>query len=96
MKLLRAGAALSATVALFYTLCTVVEVALPDQFMNFMIALFHGLDFSKLVSPEPYRWTSFVYALIVMAVWAFAAGAFFAFVHNTLAGLGRRHVMQHE
>ncbi|MBK4734642.1 DUF5676 family membrane protein [Noviherbaspirillum pedocola] len=96
MKPLRTGLALSATVALFYSLCTLVEVALPNQFMNFMNALFHGLDFSKLVSSEPYHWASFIYALIVMAVWAFAAGAFFAFIHNTLAGVGHRHVMQHE
>jgi hypothetical protein len=97
MKPLRTGLALAATVALFYSLCTLVEVALPSQFMNFMNALFHGLDFSKLASSEPYRLASFLYALLVMAIWAFAAGACFAVIHNVLSGARRRmHLMQHE
>ncbi len=97
MKPLRTGLALAVTVALFYSLCTLVEVALPNQFMNFMNALFHGLDFSKLASSEPYRWTSFLYALVVMAIWAFAAGAFFAIIHNALSSVRHRmHLMQHE
>jgi hypothetical protein len=100
MKPLRTGLALAATVALFYSLCTLVEVAFPSQFMNFMNALFHGLDFSKLMSSEPYRWASFIYALIIMAIWAFAAGAFFAIVHNALSSarqrMERMHLMQHE
>jgi hypothetical protein len=97
MKPLRTGLALSVTVALFYSLCTLVEVAMPSQFMNFMNALFHGLDFSKLASSEPYRWTSFLYALLVMAIWAFAAGTCFAVIHDMLSGARRRmHLMQHE
>ena len=97
MKPLRTGLALAATVALFYSLCTLAEVAFPNQFMNFMNALFHGLDFSRLVSSEPYRWASFIYALVVMAIWTFAAGAFFAIIHNALSSARHRmHLMQHE
>jgi hypothetical protein len=71
MKPLQTGLALSATVALFYTLCTVVEVTWPDQFMGFMNALFHGLDFRKLITSDAYDWSSFFYALILMTIWAF-------------------------
>jgi len=97
MKPLHAGLALSATVALFYSLCTLVEVTWPNQFMGFMNALFHGMDFGKLATSAPYSWASFSYALVVMALWAFAFGAFFAFIHNMLSGVRRRfHMMQHE
>ena len=97
MKPLQTGLALSATVALFYTLCTVVEVMWPDQIMGFMNALFHGLDFRKLITSETYDWSSFFYALVLMAVWAFALGSFFALIHNALSEARRRlHRMQHE
>jgi hypothetical protein len=97
MKPLQTGLALSATVALFYTLCTVVEVMWPDQFMGFMNALFHGLDFRKLMTSDAYDWSSFFYALVLMTIWAFALGFFFALIHNALSGVRRRiHMMQHE
>ena len=96
MKPLRTGLALSATVALFYTLCTAVEVTWPDQFMGFMNALFHGLDFRKLLTTETYEWASFVYALVVLAVWGFGIGAFFGWIHNALSSARGHHVMQHE
>ena len=97
MKPLHTGLALSVTVALFYSLCTLVEVILPNQFMGFMNALFHGLDFGKLAIFETYNWASFIYALVVMSLWAFAFGAFFAFIHNMLSGARSQfHMMQHE
>ena len=96
MKPLKTGLALSATVALFYTLCTLVEVTWPNQFMGFMNGLFHGLDFRKLMTTDPYNWASFLSALVILAVWAFAAGAFFAWIHSVLFSAQRRHVMRHE
>jgi hypothetical protein len=85
MKPLHTGLALSATVALFYSLCVLIEVLLPVQFMGFMNALFHGLDFRILQSAEPYRWQAYVYALVKMAVWAFAIGVFFAWLSNAIS-----------
>lgn len=96
MKPLQTGLALSVTIAIFYALCTLVEVLWPEQFMGFMNALFHGLDFRKLFTSEPYRWSSFFYALVILAVWGFAIGTFFAWLHNTLFGLRRHHIAQHE
>ena len=95
MKPLNTGLALSATVALFYSLCTLLQVAWPDQFMRFMNALFHGLDFQQIMTTEPYRWSSFLSALVILALWAFGAGAFFVWVHNALSGKQARPVMQH-
>jgi 2TM family of unknown function (DUF5676) len=96
MKPLPTGLALSATVVLFYSPCALVEVAWPDQFMRFMTALFHGLDFRKLVTIATCNWSSFLYALAILAVWAFAAGASFARARIALSSLQGRHVMRYE
>ncbi len=85
MKPLSTGITLSFTVAIFYSLCTLIWVIWPDPFMGFMNALFHGLDFRKLQTTEPYAWSSFFYSLIVMAVWGFAIGAYFAWLHNLIS-----------
>ncbi len=54
--------------------------------MNFMNALFHGLDFRRLQTDQPFSWWSVTYPAIVFAVWFFAAGAFFAWLQNMLKG----------
>jgi ABC-type sugar transport system permease subunit len=82
-------------VAVFYALCTLVEAMLPVQFAGFMNALFHGLDFSRLATPAPYAWTSFVYALVILSAWAFAAGTFFGWLHNALSGWHFRRKVRH-
>lgn len=96
MKPLQSGLALSATVSLFYTLCTVIEVLAPDQFIAFMNALFHGLDFRALRSSEPYRLQAYFYALFVMAIWAFAIGFFFAWLRNAFDRFHFHGVVKHE
>ncbi|MXN79090.1 hypothetical protein GR157_30740 [Burkholderia sp. 4701] len=58
MKPFKTGVTLSATVLLFYALCTLVWAALPEPFMNFMQALFHGLDFRRLQTSAPLSWWS--------------------------------------
>lgn len=85
MKPLQTGLTLSITVSVFYSACTVVEVLWPVQFMSFMNALFHGLDFRLLQTTAAFSWPNFLYALCIMALWAFAAGSFFAAVHNVLS-----------
>lgn len=86
MKPLQTGVALSLTMIVFYSLCALAAVMWPDSFMKFMNSLAHGLDFRKLVATEPYTWTSFFGALTVLAVWGFAIGAFFAWLHNVVSG----------
>ncbi|SCK28475.1 hypothetical protein VAR608DRAFT_2372 [Variovorax sp. HW608] len=91
MKPLKTGVILSSTVVVFYALCTVVWIAFPESFMSFMNALFHGLDFRRLETGQALSWWSVVYPAVVFAVWFFAAGAFFAWLYNLLAGDDRSH-----
>lgn len=95
MKPLSTGLALSVTVAVFYTLCALVEVLWPAQFMGFMNALFHGMDFRVLQTAELHPWRDYFYALAVMALWAFGIGALFAAVRNGLAHLHFHRPLRH-
>lgn len=82
---LRTGIALAVTVGLFYALCTLVWVAAPGAFMNFMNNLFHGMDFSSMVEPQPFAFLGFFTALLVLSSWAFFVGTFFAWLQQRLA-----------
>ena len=95
MKPLQTGVALSVTVAVFYSLCALVEVLWPTQFMGFMNALFHGMDFRLLQTVALHPWSDYFYALGVMALWSFAMGAFFAAVHNAVAHVHFHRPVQH-
>lgn len=81
---LRTGIALAVTVAVLYTLCTLAWLAAPGAFLGFMNNLFHGIDFSPLLKPAPFSWGGFIEALLVMSVWAFLAGTFFAWGYRRL------------
>ena len=82
---LRTGVALAVTVAVLYILCTLVWLAAPGPFLDFMNGLFHGMDFTPLLRPAPFAWGGFVEALVVMTVWAFLAGTCFAWLRQRLA-----------
>ncbi len=84
MKPLATGIALSFTLVIFYSLCTLAAVMWSNQFMEFMNGFFHRLDFTKATS-EPYSGTSFFAALAVLPLWGLAAGAFFAWLHNAIS-----------
>jgi len=78
---IRTGMALAATVAVGYTLCTLVFWIWPEAAANFMNALFHGLDFRKLQGgPALFSFGSFLYALVVMTAWSFGLGALFGWI----------------
>lgn len=78
---LATGTALAITVGIGYAACALVFRAWPDASMEFMNALFHGLDFRKLASGSaPFVFGSFFYALFVAVVWAFGLGALFGWV----------------
>ena len=79
------GAALAVTASIGYAACALAFRAWPDAAMQFMNALFHGLDFGKLArGPAPFDFGSFLYALLVMVVWAFALGAVFGWLVERL------------
>lgn len=81
---LRIGIAFAVTVGLFYALCALAWLLAPGAFLSFMDSLFHGMDFSGMVRPQPFAWWGFLVALVVLGVWAFAAGTFFAWLMNRL------------
>lgn len=85
----KTGVVLAATVAVGYTLCTLVFWAWPEGSATFMNGLFHGLDFRKLQSgPQLFSFGSFGYAAAILAAWAFFLGTFFAWLATRL-GVGR-------
>ncbi|MDC6177091.1 DUF5676 family membrane protein [Ralstonia solanacearum] len=86
MKPFVTGVTLSATVIIFYTLCTLVWLAAPEPFMDFLGMLFHGVDFKKLQTGHALTWWAVLYPAVIFAVWFFAVGAFFAWLYNILSG----------
>jgi large-conductance mechanosensitive channel len=86
-NVIRTGAAFAITVAVGYALCTLVFWIWPEVAAGFMNALFHGLDFRKLQSgPAAFSFGSFLYALVVMAMWAFGLGTLFSWLFARLGG----------
>ena len=86
---LRLGATLSLTVAIGYAACAALWAIWNEPALDFLNALFHGLDFRRIALPRsPYDAWLFVYPLLVMAAWAFFIGALFATINNLL----NRHV----
>jgi hypothetical protein len=63
--------------------------------MGFMNALFHGMDFRPLQTAELHPWRAYFYALCLMALRAFAMGAFFAAVHNALTRVHFHRPLRH-
>lgn len=82
---IRTGTAFAATVSIGYALCALVFSIWPEAAANFMNALFHGLDFRKLQSGATlFSFGSFLYALAVMAAWAFGLGTLFGWIFGRL------------
>jgi cytosine/uracil/thiamine/allantoin permease len=79
------GAVLSLTVGISYVLCTIAWVNFTGPAIDFLNALFHGLDFRKLqMVAAAFSVAGFVYALIVLMVWAYLVGAIYALVRYWL------------
>jgi small-conductance mechanosensitive channel len=84
---IRTGAAFALTVAVGYAACALVFWIWPDSAANFMNALFHGLDFRKLQSgPTLFSFGTFLYALVILAVWAFVLGTIFSWLLGRFTG----------
>ncbi|VCJ27951.1 DUF5676 family membrane protein [Burkholderia pseudomallei] len=74
------GVALALTIATGYTVCAALYAAWPALGIDFLNALFHGLDFRKLDSGVPFTPSMFVYPFVVFVVWGFLVGTLFAWV----------------
>ena len=46
---------------------------------------FHSMDFSSMAPPQPFAWSGFLVALLLLSGWALLAGTFFAWLRNRLA-----------
>ena len=80
---IRTGIALAITVGIGYSSCTLVFWLWPEAAATFMNGLFHGLDFRKLQSgADLFNFGFFLYALVVMMVWAFALGAIYDWLRD--------------
>ena len=79
---LKFGAVLSLTVGINYALCAIFWALWTDRAIDFLNALFHGLDFRHMQAAGGFNLTGFVYALIVLLVWAYVVGVVFALVRN--------------
>ena len=77
MQRWKTEAALSLTLAVTYTVCAALYALWPERGIDFMNALFHGLDFHKLRTPMTFTFLMFLYPFVVFVIWGFAVGALF-------------------
>lgn len=80
----KTGNAFAATLAISYGACALGYAMAPEWRIGFLNALFHGLGFRKLASPEPFTLPMFIYLLLVFVVWGFLVGALYAWMHGVL------------
>jgi hypothetical protein len=81
---------LAVTLTITYTVCAIAYALMPERGIDFLNALFHGLDFHKLGTPMPFTFLMFVYPLVVFVIWAFAVGTLYAWLYNVLHRSGGR------
>lgn len=79
----RDGVALAVTVGVAYASCAAIFSVWPGAGMDFMNALFHGLEFRKLqVTNAGFDFGGFLYALVGIVVWAFILGTLYGWLHR--------------
>ena len=83
------GAVLSVTVVVSYILCALLWYSFTGPAIEFMNALFHGVDFRKIYIATPFSAGAFVYVLVVLAVWSFVVGVIYATLRNFVLSMGR-------
>lgn len=78
------GVAVAITTAVSYVVCTLLYVLWPQEGIELLNALFHGLDFNQLGIPAPMTASMFFIPLLVLSLWGFLAGALFSWVSRFL------------
>lgn len=85
LRPLALGLTLALTIAIMYTACAVLWLIWREPALDFLNALFHGLDFRKLLAPgRGFGVGTFVYPLVVLSAWGFLTGALFGAIGNWL------------
>lgn len=80
----RFGLVFALTTAIAYSLCAAVYAVSPERAIDFLNAVFHGLDFHKLGASVPFSFGMFVYPLVVFTIWSFVIGVIFAWLNAWL------------
>jgi hypothetical protein len=80
----RTGTALAITAGIAYTVCAAAFWLWPEQGIDFLNTVFHGLDFRKLGQPVSFTLKLFVVPLLAFVVWGFLVGALFAWLQGVL------------
>lgn len=81
------GLAFAFTIAIMYTICAMAWMIWREPALDFLNALFHGLDFRKLQIPQSrFSFATFVYPLLVMSAWGFVTGTLFGTIVNRFKG----------
>lgn len=80
----KTGLTLCLTMAFSYTVCAVLYALWPEPGIDFLNALFHGLDFRRLGTPQAFTLPMFVGPLLVLSAWGFVVGTVFAWLHQRL------------
>ena len=81
------GLAFALTIATMYTVCAMAWVIWQEPALDFLNALFHGLDFRRLQIPENrFSFGTFIYPFLLITVWGFVTGTLFAVIVNRLQG----------
>jgi len=79
------GLAFALTIAIMYTACALAWVIWQEPALDFLNALFHGLDFRRLQLPGGrFGFSTFVYPLLIMSAWGFATGTLLGAICNRL------------
>jgi hypothetical protein len=81
------GFAFAATIAVMYTVCAMAWMIWQEPALDFLNALFHGLDFRRLQIPQNrFSFATFFYALFVLSTWGFVTGTLFGTIVNRFQG----------
>lgn len=80
----KTGLTLAITMAFSYTLCAALYALWPEQGVDFLNALFHGLDFRRLSTSQPLTLRIFFGPLLVLATWGFVVGTVFEWLHQRM------------
>jgi hypothetical protein len=77
------GSALALTIAIMYALCAALWAIWNEAALDFLNALFHGLDFRRLQLPDSTaRPGIFVLPLVLLSTWGFIMGLVYAGIYN--------------
>ncbi len=84
------GLAFALTTAFMYTVCALAWIVWQESALDFLNALFHGLDFRRLqIAGSRFSFGAFVYPLLVMSTWGFATGTLLGVICNRVRVQGQ-------